>query len=468
MRDKYIFEPSIVPAIAGSHLERMRNLVADYFSGEKTKRKASANLAAEALQKAMTAKSGQSSFSYVKDHQIIFEKAHLKIGTATIGQLSADLRLTVLKAYRDTYWNWTFSWNNPLPHPDSVGDLTCVAIGANSWSIQVQARETPGVAVPPVVIGSIYRGNGRFELLSSQPPDAVNTVYVKRTQPHQHYVCYLRDGAEHFIRRYVVRGLNQNDSVQIAAKSALQAAATGSTAKAMEIRQEDAIGRHNVAEDTELNMDQQILSHTRGWNKRFISATTTSRTVYSTRGEEFTSVFGKVIIDLAFVPGQDIYDLHTPDALHHFGTTGEALLNPPTSAHLNPALRALAEEKHLAARDVIRTREVLIRESVPLVAIRFKDLGKRVVAISHTGDDENGSKTFTAVEGAWKLAGLGPWQGEETLTYRRDHRWYKFYLFASAIEATRRIDAVPKEHSKAKSTRSFFDIPDKAPEGFAR
>lgn len=468
MRDKYIFEPSGVPPLVGSNLAHMCDLVANYFSDDKLKRKASANLAADALQKAMAKKSRQSDFSYVKTHQVIFEKAHLNIGAITIGQLITLLKAAVLKAYRDTYWNWPFSWSNPLPSPDSVGDLTYTVTGTNSWSIRVQARVIPGVALPPIVIGSVYRGNGRFELLTPQPPDVVNTVYIKRTQPHQQYVGYMRDGVERFVRRYVARGLNQHDSAQITAKSPLQAAATGTTATALEIRKEDANGRHNVTEGTALSIDQQILSHTRGWNKRFISAATTSRTVYSTRGEEFTSVFGKVIIDLAFVPGQDIYDLHTPDALHHFGITGDTLLAPPSTSHLSAAQRGLAEEKNLAARDVIRTREVLIRGSVPFAALRFKDLGKNVVAISHTGDHENGSQTFTAVEGAWKLANLVRWLGDETLTYRRDHRWYKFYLFPSAVEAARRIDAVPEEYKNIKGTRNVFDFPDVQPVGFAR
>ncbi|WP_432730711.1 hypothetical protein [Variovorax sp. W6] len=469
MRDKYIFEPTGAPPIPGSHLAYMCGLVASYFSGQKGARKSAAETASKALQKAMSEKNGQSDFSYVKKHQIAFEEKYLSIGTATIDQLVGNLKERVLSDYRDRYW--PFSWaqhNAPRPALDSIGALTHTPTGTNSWNILVQARTTVGTAVAPVVIGNVYRGNDRFELLTPQPPDVVNTIYVKRTKPHQHYIGYQRDGAQHFIRRYVARGLNQDDSLQLATNSALRAAGSGTSASDLEIRKEGANGRHDVEEGSVLSLDQQILSHTRGWYKRFISATTTSRTVYSTRGEEFRSVFGKVLIDLAFVPGQNIYDLHTPDALHHFSTTADALLTPFSSTHQNAAQRELAEEQHLAARDVIRTREVLIRASVPLAAIRFKDLGKKVVAISHPGTDENGSATFKAVEGAWKTQGLTGWLDEETLSYRRNQRWYKFYLFASAAEATRRFDAVPDTYKDFKETRSFFEFPDTQPVGFAR
>jgi hypothetical protein len=441
-------------------------LVADYFSDGKKKRKSDADLASQALQKAMAKKSEQSDFSYIKEHQIAFEKAYLNIGTATIDQLIGNLRTTVLEAYRKKFW--PFLWGKSQPSVASIGELTYVPTGTNSWNVRVQARVAADTPVASVIIGTIYRGNGRFELLVPQPKDVVNTVYIKRTQPHQHYIGYQRDGVERFIRRYVARGLNQDDSRQLAEQKALKASAAGIQATSNEIQSEDATGKHGVDVGTTLTLDQQILSHTRGWYKRFISTTTTSRAVYSTLGEEFRSVFGKVIVDLAFVPGADIYDIHTPEALHHFNTTGDALINPASSAYAKASERKLADEQHLAARDVIRTREVLIRGQVPFAAIRYKSMGKRIVAISHPGVEQNGSTTFNAVEGAWKLASLGGWQGEETLSYRRDNLWFKFYLFSDAAQATLRLDAVPEAYKEFKSTRGFFDFPDVLPVGFAR
>jgi len=464
MRNKYIFEPNPIPPPKDSHLEYMCRLIANYLAGEKQKRKSAANAASEALQKAMDGKSGQSDFSYVTTHQVAFEKAYLNIGTTTIDQLTVGLRKSVLEAYRLKYW--PFVWGKTQPAIDTVATLTCTPSGINSWIVMVEARVTPGTAIDEVPVGTIYCGNGRFELLVPQPKDVRNSVYVKRTQRHQHYIGYHRDGKDRFIRRYVVRGLNQDDSQRLAEQKPLRASASGNVATENEITSEEATGKHNVKVGATLTANQQILSHTRGWYKRFISATTTFRTVYSTLGEEFQSVFGKVIIDLAYVPGASIYDIHTPEALDHFDTNGDALLNPV--AHVKASQRSLADEQHLAARDVIRTREVLIRGQVPFEAIRCKSMGAKIVAISHPGGDLNGSATFKAVESAWKVATLASWLSEETLSYRRDNLWFKFYLYADALQAKLRADAVPETYKDFKGTRVYFDFPDVSPTGFPR
>jgi hypothetical protein len=317
-----------------------------------------------------------------------------------------------------------------------------------------------------LVVGRVYYGDARFEQLgpTNQPPGALNVIFVRRGFPGQHYIQYTRSGVAHYVRRYVIRGLNQEDSVCIIAGRPLVAPEQGNTATANEIPDADHPGKHNVLEGAVLTDDQQLLSHTRGWKKRFVSTTTTFQPAYSTRGEEFRSVFGKVIVDLAFVPGSDIFDLHTPDAIGVFNTDAAAIQTADYNP--NPGTRTFHDEEVLAARDVIRTRELLIRRSVPVNALRFRQAGESVIAIRHMGPLDNALLTFTAVENAW--GNPHPWTAVDAPSYMWNGGWCRFYGFANPGATHVPWGQIPAQFHNRRQRMMEYDFPAPLPQGFAR
>ena len=468
MRDKYAYVPAAVPAGATVPVQRLavvHQYIIDFFADQKATRKGAAATAVTNLQTALATPHANLVTAFRT-----YEAAHLDIGNMSGPQLTAAITAKVQERYKAQFpAGWGAVGGNAGAQGFGQQRVTLAYapnVPGGYCDITAQVRE-PATAVPTpaTAMGRVYAGDSRFEALGApaQPANRQNDVYIRRGAPNQHYIRYQRGGAWRFVRRYVVRGLNQGDSVQIAGGNALQAPHAGN-AHANEILSAEHSGKHNVAVGTALTDAQQVLSHTRGWRKRFISTTTTNRPAYSTRGEEFRSVFGKAIVDLAFVPGADIFDLHAPNALNVFHTDGASL---HTAAHVaSAAHRSFHDEELLAARDVVRTREVLLR-TVPFAAIRVGNAVASVIGILHNGAHADGSATFNLVEAAW---GAHPRAAEETLAYHwgPHHRWYKFYRFATAGAATAAWNAIPVPQQGAREMFNEYDFPAVLPVGFAR
>ena len=115
-------------------------------------------------------------------------------------------------------------------------------------------------------------------------------------------------------------------------------------------------------------MNQQVMSHARGWTKRFVSAGVSNHAAISTRGEAFQSIVGVVTIDLVQVPVANIVDVHTPSA-------ADVQLGPATAARVLangpnlPVVNTFANEAYLGMRDVLRARELLVHNTIPFAAV---------------------------------------------------------------------------------------------------
>ena len=427
MRDKYTFLPqAVVPA---SHNVLVQTIQA-VFAQVKGERRAAQDAAVLRQRQEIARVQGLDHPVAPVLHQ--YEIAHLQAGTAWTGVCALLQR----EAGR-------------LPNTRLI-----VNAGAASeyrlfgW---VNARFAP--------VGKVVLGDARFELVAPQPAGLVNQVYQRRERPGRHYV-QLPDGS--YLRRFLSRGLNQSDSLNLTGNRALEAPEQGAQVLPSERRSAEHTGRHNVPAGTVLSLDQQILSHTRGWKKRFVSATTTSRPVYSTRGEEFRSVFGVVLIDLAHVPLATVVDLHRPDRINaRFGVGPQDIVGAPAAEPGYP--RTLAHENFLAARDVIRTREVLIQFRVPPAAVVRHSLGNRIIGLSHADRNE----VFFRFLYARDVCGRGinivateapeyPWHG----------RWWYFVEYASAADALRvsqNLRALPDPINSLFFQK--FDIPAPPPAG---
>jgi hypothetical protein len=206
----------------------------------------------------------------------------------------------------------------------------------------------------------------------------VHPVFQIRGRPQRHFV---QDANNNYVRRFVIRGLNDLDAEKLGGAAPLIPTYTfkpGATApEFVDATKAETATRHALAKNAPLTPQQQIVSHTRGWYKRFISATTTRRPALSTRGTEFRSLFGAAVVDLAKVPKNQIFDLHAPTvAKTLFGHRTRDIVSAPNQPQ---QATSLAEEQFLAQRDVIRTREILIHQQLPLTALHCAASAIRVL-----------------------------------------------------------------------------------------
>jgi hypothetical protein len=292
-------------------------------------------------------------------------------------------------------------------------------------------------------LGTAFLGDARFVELRPQPKGLPNKVYalgrvewsdsgagLKQDPNHtdSHFVWLPQ--SETYCRRYVVRGLNHNDIINVAGGRPLGAPVQIINAQTRETTG-SAPTRHNVAAGTALSETQQILSHTRGWQKRYISTGVSNRPVFSTRGTQFISLFGTAVIDLAMVDLATVFDIHSPMAVHD--VLGWNATQVTSAGKPGSGAKDLAGETFLALRDVLRTRELLIKFLVPMAAVRCVPDGKRIVGLGGNYKDDPDKllgdiKRWTA---AW-----GRIEATDTTNYPGfNNKFWLFLLFRTAADA---------------------------------
>jgi hypothetical protein len=366
MRDKYVFVPLPDAQVPDTHKPRRDELV-QLFALNKTTRKQRATAAEGALQQALGVIVGHNPIAV---HQALhgYEKEHLT-GGGNIRQLCNVLKLR---------------FRNVLRFAPVLGSASqdCFMVVQGFGERQV---------------GTIVVEEERFDNLGV-PPGMLNAVFVRKGDVAQRHYVRLTTSNIH-VKRFVTRGLSAFDGMNITAGTPLSAVRAGNAAQASEINAPGRISNagnvipaivhmHAVAVNTALPDAAQIISHTRGWggNKRFISTGVSNRPALSTRGQPFVSMYGVVTVDLAQVPLNDVYDVHRHD-------TASAWLGVPANDILtnnhHTGTNDLAEQQYLALRDTIRTRELLIKQTIPLAALRHASLGLVLLGVSSVGANQH-------------------------------------------------------------------------------
>ena len=288
-----------------------------------------------------------------------------------------------------------------------------------------------------VKLGTVFLGDARFTELRPQPKGLRNKVYVlgrivsKNKKPelqqdpnhtNSHFVWL--PNSETYARRFVTRGLNHSDLVNISKANPLGAPVQLVTAQKQEVIAKDPT-RHDVTEGTALTEEEQILSHTRGWQKRYISTGVSNRPVYSTRGTQFMSIYGTAVIDLAKVDLSSVFDIHSPTAVKNLLGWNPSTVATSTGPGNNA--RTLSDEEFLALRDVLRTRELLIKFQVPFASINCQPDGDRVLGLGST--DFHGPKAMLSAIRKWPR-GWGSVVDSDPLNYKGyNNRYWLFLLF---------------------------------------
>lgn len=407
MRDKFIFVPGV--GLSPRNTNRAAG-IAQVFGDTKARQKAFSN---------------QLNTRYLQD---------LATWQANPGGMTAH---PILWNYEKDYLNSGGNW----------GRLKKLLLIRYRGSIQFQSLPAVGeeriysTDAAPELLGTVYLSGSRFIPLAPQPVGVVNTVYVRRNKPPRHYVLLPTSGT--YARRFVTRGLNASDGMNYTNGQPLEAPHYDPAHPDQVIQgetQADSANRHPVvfAPATNLTENQQIMSHARGWKKRYISTGISNRPAISTRGVQFVSMYGTAVIDLAKVNLNTVFDLHRPDTAQQF--MGLAATHVVTAANHGHPGGSYAAEQFLGLRDILRTRELLIKGSVPVAALCANSQGARLVGVySSTNGLHNQVTGIVARLPALVRTSI---LQTDSLTFRINNFKWHFYAFGSALHANWFVTAI--------------------------
>lgn len=403
MRDKFIFEAASAPSSDRAR-DRQESLL-ELFDAHKGSRRTLERVAYDRLGVELKLSDGVAA-THEALHQ--YEQTHLSIGSWP--RLRASLKLR---------------WRR-------------MRIAENGGRVQLWENFGSGEER----IGTIFLAHLRFERLAPQPTGLLNEVYVRRNdQGGRHYIGLPGNGEGAppiFVRRFVIRGLNGHNTVDLEEGRAMRAAhytrqpARMANWQPQERTQGNTL-RHPLPQPPTASEAQQLLSHARGWKKRYISTGVGNRLPLSTRGTVFLSLFGNVVIDLARVPADAIFDLHGPTgAARHLGLDAELVM---TQGSGYPA-SDYEGEWYLALRDVLRTRELVIKREVPTAAIIGQRAERRILAISLGRGDPAPELIEATLSGSESWQFPTPEQMEPERFVWSDGRRWTFVRYHTTVHCT--------------------------------
>ena len=220
-------------------------------------------------------------------------------------------------------------WANKLSFLDDNNDHVIVFIETDSG-------KTP--------IMDIQLNDNRF-ILTKPAKDGYAAIYRHASNNRE----YVKDANDVFVSRYVNRYLSAFD-------------------KPDEVGLSSRNGPRTVEESsTPENINKSILNHLRAAQQgesRYVSFTTTDNPIFGSTGDDFYDPKkGQVVIDLALIKKENIYDVHSIPAIRKVITTTD--LRFDMKYDLNAEEQTPQYEKNAAARDTVRTREILVHHEVP-------------------------------------------------------------------------------------------------------
>lgn len=437
MRKKIVFTKNPATLPDATH-EDLKTETARYLAEQLQNHKDTRSVVESTLKTSIsTAKTRSDSITAFHTHHVDRLKAGFASEEALRVQLEQHLDNRYKKQEKEKNPNAPVIWGPPKK--DVV--VTLVPSTPNKYSVTCTVAKTATACT----VGTLLVDDARFVLSESQPKDALNLVYLRSDRAPREYIGYTHGAEQLFVRRYVIRGLNQDDSYRLSRNENLRSVKSDSEITENEMANSEHTGRFKLKKGTELSLAAQILSHTRGWSKRFVSTTLTSKAVISTQGEEFRSLFGVVLIDLAYVDPKTIFDIHTPTSVQRYGLLGGDLVKLPSTASADK--RTIEHERQLAVLDTVRTREVLLKGYVPYAAVLHANGGKVIVGVYDRQGTDNASQRFSSIVSIWQSKDIfhSSW---ERLPYRYENYEWKFFLFSDTATAKRACDLANVEIDK--------------------
>lgn len=269
-----------------------------------------------------------------------------------------------------------------------VKEWTEFARKSNYDLLVVTAGDVAQVSVSPskepekdFEIATIYFNDARFVkkesivLNEGTKDEEVRDIYTHRETGKE----YVQDAFDAFVTRYVHRALNKYDNTAVSEKKPEQ----GVSIKADPRKKKDTgdpwtdIAKKipTMGED---GQTEEIRNHQRKKELQggspFVSFTTTERPIFGSSAKNFEGEHGVATVDLAQISKNKVFDTHTPEALkkiHNIEKPNPDLPFKEGDEHV---------ERNAAARDAMRTREVVVAGDIPDRAIaRVKVEGKEWV-----------------------------------------------------------------------------------------
>lgn len=261
------------------------------------------------------------------DPKIIEYERAAYYGTVSLGALLSDIS----QELRNT---------SMVMGSEDEPDMTTVSVGDQ-------------MGLGAVHVATYYKLNGRFKLFS-QGVAGFPSVYAHRSRSSSHFVqdCY-----DVFIPRYVIRNLAERDLPNLNQPAVGMASRDGTVPRNQ-------------------NFDTAVLNHLRAAEQGssfFVSTTHLDRPIFGATGKWFyDQKTGQVVIDLSQVPQKQIVDVSSKRARDRFMKT--------TKLDWTLKFREdnLNYQRMAAARDTVRTGEVLVHDRIPrsaIVTLRSKETG---------------------------------------------------------------------------------------------
>ncbi|MCP8467000.1 hypothetical protein NK553_23880 [Pseudomonas sp. ZM23] len=461
MRIKYLFQkPAQIEDPFNAHLADA--LEAFFVTTKQARRDRSSELVQNFI------KQSQSPDVYARLHA--YERGYLSSGFSTIDQIKTDMKVALTRSageYKKSESSSSFA------EALQKGEIYRTKLNTQLKYEENGAKNLLTIRMGEAEIGRILFQDQRFAKLDPQPANIKNEVWIRHNDPTCHYIRYEIGKNQRFVRRFATRGLNQSDVRNIAKKKDLQAVEQSNTPRDYELKtikdKKIALGQTSEYKNnkTDLSFGNMILSHTRGWSKRFISTSVTRRPVFSTRGTQFRSLFGQVIIDLAKVDASQIFDIHTPDAMFYFSVSSQDLIQV-RKTRASPD-QTLSGEQLLAALDAVRTREVLIKSTIPKEAV-LTDGGMECILGVYNSKQPDAQKFHQEAERIFLASGIAiAKEDTETPSYRDPSGWFKYYRFASAAKLSEASDLLLKQRPAINfqyEKLKCYDFPKNLPKGF--
>jgi hypothetical protein len=230
-----------------------------------------------------------------------------------------------------------------------------------------------------VTLGTVYLNDARFVKSSEVvlPSREVREVFKHRESGKE----YVQDVANVFVPRIVSRALNEYDNPSN--NSGVSIKADGRS------RKQDNKPWKDVATDlltaSPRERDEEVFKHQRQKEAQggspFVSMTTTKHPIFGSTGKLFEGKDGVATIDLAQISKSKVIDTHDPKAYKRISGVDEP--DPTMSFAQTPEF-----EKNVAARDAMRTRELVIAGDVPdeaITGVSQKDGQNRINYVKDNG-----------------------------------------------------------------------------------
>ncbi|BAZ32185.1 hypothetical protein NIES4074_46870 [Cylindrospermum sp. NIES-4074] len=214
-------------------------------------------------------------------------------------------------------------------------------------------------------IATVYFDEKRFikvdevRLNKNTPQEEKREIFAHR-ESNDHYV---QDAFGSYVKRYVKRALNEYDN---------PSPDTGVSINSDPRKKKDTTQSWSqiaaaVPTMTQEQQAEEIRNHQRAKELQggspFISFTTTDRPIFGSSAKPFEGPHGVATVDLAQISKNRVFDTHTSKAMKQIHNVDDPNPNMPFVEKDD------AVERNSAARDAMRTREVVVAGDIPNNAI---------------------------------------------------------------------------------------------------